>query len=123
MTRVRAPESSVCAGPARLLLQSAPGLWIGKKVLSIRKIVLTNPVLRGVQDPIGKDGVGFSSEQHWVPIMSRAFLAFVIEDDGLTTVEYAVAGTLITLAVVAAFSTLAGSVNGTLTIIDGWLPG
>jgi len=55
--------------------------------------------------------------------MSRAFLAFVIEEDGLTTVEYAVAGTLITLAVVAAFSTLAGSVNGTLNIIDGWLPG
>lgn len=55
--------------------------------------------------------------------MKEAIRAFVLQEDGLTTVEYAVAATLITLAVVASFTTLAGSVNGTLLIIDGWLPG
>jgi len=55
--------------------------------------------------------------------MKETMLTFFSNDSGLTTVEYAVAGTLITLAVVASFTTLAGSVNGTLLIIDGWLPG
>ena len=33
------------------------------------------------------------------------------EQEGLTTVEYAIAGTLITLAVVAAFTALGGAVS------------
>ena len=44
-------------------------------------------------------------------------------DKGLTTVEYAVAGTLITVAVVTAFSALGGSVSDTINIIDALLPG
>ena len=37
--------------------------------------------------------------------------AFIHDEDGLTIVEYAVAGGLITLAVVAAFITLGGNVG------------
>ena len=44
-------------------------------------------------------------------------------EEGLTTVEYAVAGALITVALVGAFTVLAGSVNNTLLFVDAVLPG
>ena len=54
----------------------------------------------------------------------KAYLqAFLSDQRGLTTVEYAVAGALITVGVVAAFTLLGGSVDGTVRIIDGVLPG
>lgn len=55
--------------------------------------------------------------------MKAKVLRFFRDEEGLTTVEYAVAGALITVAVVAAFQTLGGSVSGTISIIDGVLPG
>ena len=55
--------------------------------------------------------------------MKNLILSFLRDEEGLTTVEYAVAGALITVAVVAAFTTLGGSVGGTIAIIDGVLPG
>jgi len=55
--------------------------------------------------------------------MKQLILAFIRDERGLTTVEYAVAGALITVAVVAAFTTLGGSVAGTINIIDAVLPG
>jgi len=55
--------------------------------------------------------------------MKYAILKFLTEDRGLTTVEYAVAGALISLAVVGAFTTLGGSVGGTIGLIDAVLPG
>jgi len=55
--------------------------------------------------------------------MTNFILSFLRDEEGLTTVEYAVAGALITVAVVAAFTTLGGSISGTITIIDGALPG
>ncbi len=55
--------------------------------------------------------------------MKELILSFLRDEEGLTTVEYAVAGALITVAVVAAFTTLGGSVSGTIGIIDGILPG
>jgi pilus assembly protein Flp/PilA len=48
---------------------------------------------------------------------------FVYEERGLTTVEYAVAGALITIALVGAFTLLAGSVNNTVLAVDTILPG
>lgn len=49
-------------------------------------------------------------------------LAFLKEEKGLTTVEYAVAGSLIALAVVGAFTALGGSVEtaicGIQAVID-----
>ena len=48
---------------------------------------------------------------------------FLRDEEGLTTVEYAVAGALITVAVVAAFTTLGGRGAGTINIIDAVLPG
>jgi pilus assembly protein Flp/PilA len=45
-------------------------------------------------------------------------LAFVKEEKGLTTVEYAVAGSLIALAVVGAFTTLGGTVGDAITAIN-----
>ena len=42
---------------------------------------------------------------------------FLKDEEGLTTVEYAVAGTLIALAVVAAFTQLGDAVNDSITSI------
>ena len=55
--------------------------------------------------------------------MRRQLVNFFKDESGLTTVEYAVAGALITVAVIGAFTTLGGSVAGTITIVDGVLPG
>jgi pilus assembly protein Flp/PilA len=42
---------------------------------------------------------------------------FLREEEGLTTVEYAVAGALIAAAVIAAFTNLGGTVGGVITYI------
>ncbi len=55
--------------------------------------------------------------------MRKRLSDFFKDESGLTTVEYAVAGALITVAVVGAFTTLGGSVSGTILIVDGVLPG
>ncbi len=55
--------------------------------------------------------------------MKTRILSFVRDDSGLTTVEYAVAGAIITVGVVAAFTALGGSISGTIAFIDGVLPG
>ena len=44
--------------------------------------------------------------------------SFLADEEGLTTVEYAVAGTLIALAVIAAFSTLGTTVGTKINEID-----
>ncbi|MCQ4268234.1 MAG: Flp family type IVb pilin [Pseudomonas sp.] len=46
-----------------------------------------------------------------IQTIKRAVLKFAKDEDGLTIVEYAVAGGLITVAVVAAFITLGENVN------------
>jgi len=46
---------------------------------------------------------------------------FLKEDEGLTTVEYAVAGTLIALAVVAAFTQLGNAVGNSINEIENVL--
>jgi pilus assembly protein Flp/PilA len=43
---------------------------------------------------------------------------FLKDEEGLTTVEYAVAGTLIALAVVVAFRNLGNTVNNSITDIN-----
>ena len=75
--------------------------------------------LRPKGDHVGLTGF-FNLE---VVNMKEKILNFFREEEGLTTVEYAVAGALITVAVVAAFTALGGSVAGTINIIDGVLPG
>ena len=47
--------------------------------------------------------------------IKTSVMKFVKDEDGLTIVEYAVAGGLITVAVVAAFVTLGGNVNTVIT--------
>jgi pilus assembly protein Flp/PilA len=49
-------------------------------------------------------------------------LAFFREEEGLTTVEYAIAGGLVSGAAIAAFIVLGGKVNGIITWIGGQLP-
>lgn len=49
-----------------------------------------------------------------IQTIKRAVLKFAKDEDGLTIVEYAVAGGLITVAVVAAFGLLGGQVNTTI---------
>jgi pilus assembly protein Flp/PilA len=50
--------------------------------------------------------------------MKQTILKFIRDERGLTTVEYAVAGGLIALAVVVAFETLGLTVERILTDID-----
>lgn len=45
-------------------------------------------------------------------------LSFVRDESGLTTVEYAVAGSVIAAAVVTAFLTLGGTVKNVITNIN-----
>lgn len=47
----------------------------------------------------------------------RALAAFRTREEGLTTVEYAIAGTLISLAVVGAFQALGGAVSAQIQAI------
>jgi pilus assembly protein Flp/PilA len=47
----------------------------------------------------------------------KHLMAFLRDEDGLTMVEYAVAGTLITLAAVAAFTNLGTAVSNKITAI------
>ena len=42
-------------------------------------------------------------------------------EEGLTTVEYAIAGTLIVLALIVAFTALGNAVSAQITAITGWL--
>ena len=44
--------------------------------------------------------------------------AFLVEEEGLTVVEYAVAGGLISAAVVGSFRALGGTVNGIIAGIN-----
>ena len=48
--------------------------------------------------------------------MKKAITNFLMEEEGLTTVEYAIAGSLVGAAVVAAFTDLGEAVEG---VIDG----
>ena len=54
--------------------------------------------------------------------MKKEILNFLRDERGLTTVEYAVAGGLIALAVVGAFQALGLTVGGVITNINGMLP-
>jgi len=49
--------------------------------------------------------------------IAKKFVAFLKDEEGLTTVEYAVAGTLIALVVVAAFTRLGTEVGGAVNQI------
>ena len=55
--------------------------------------------------------------------MKEAFMKFLRDEDGLTTVEYAVAGSLVAAAVVIAFTDLGEAVgdviNGLVGVLDG----
>ncbi len=47
----------------------------------------------------------------------QAIKNFLIEEDGLTTVEYAIAGGLVGVAVIVAFGLLGDEVNRIITLI------
>lgn len=56
--------------------------------------------------------------------VKTSVLKFIKDEDGLTIVEYAVAGGLITVAVVVAFTSLGGAVNTRITALcNAVLPG
>jgi len=48
--------------------------------------------------------------------------AFIADENGLTTVEYAVGGALISIAVVGSFVLLAGGVTNAINLIAAALP-
>jgi pilus assembly protein Flp/PilA len=51
----------------------------------------------------------------------RALIRLWAQQEGLTTVEYAIAGTLVTLAVIAAFTALGQAVAAQINAIVGVL--
>ena len=51
--------------------------------------------------------------------MKEKIMSFVRDEDGLTTVEYAVAGALVTVAVVLAFQALGAAVGVTIGLLTG----
>ena len=52
----------------------------------------------------------------------NALVALWREEEGLTTVEYAIAGGLVSLAVIAAFTALGGKVSAIIQAISDLLP-
>ncbi len=55
--------------------------------------------------------------------MKNAIVKFVRDEEGLTTVEYAVAGALIVVGLVGAFTALGGQITATInTIIAAMTP-
>jgi pilus assembly protein Flp/PilA len=55
--------------------------------------------------------------------MKKTIMKFARDERGLTTVEYAVAGGLISLAVVTAFTLLGANVERIITQLETFLPG
>jgi len=55
--------------------------------------------------------------------MRKSLMTFLRDEEGLTMVEYAVAGTLITLAAVTAFTNLGTAVSAKITSIYNVLNG
>ena len=55
--------------------------------------------------------------------MKKAIIRFYADESGFTTVEYAVAGALISIALIGAFITLGGSIAGMLNNLAAVLPG
>ncbi len=53
--------------------------------------------------------------------MHKHLIAFLRDEEGLTMVEYAVAGGLITAAAAAAFIALGGNITAVITKINGVL--
>jgi pilus assembly protein Flp/PilA len=50
--------------------------------------------------------------------IANKIVSFIKEEEGLTTVEYAVAGTLVALAVVTAFTQLGNAVGNSINAIE-----
>jgi pilus assembly protein Flp/PilA len=55
--------------------------------------------------------------------MRKAIIQFIREEEGLTTVEYAIAGGLVGAVVIVAFRALGITVGGVITDIDTELGG
>lgn len=54
-------------------------------------------------------------------VMKTKLMSFLRDEDGLTTVEYAIAGGLVGAAVIAAFQALGLTVGGVILNINGLL--
>ena len=54
--------------------------------------------------------------------MMKTIINFLRDEEGLTTVEYAIAGGLVGAAVIAAFQALGVTVGGVIQTIDAALP-
>ncbi|WP_172145994.1 Flp family type IVb pilin [Pseudomonas tumuqii] len=58
-----------------------------------------------------------------IQAIKTSVMKFVKDEDGLTIVEYAVAGGLVTLGAVFAFTTLGGTVCGAITSLESAIRG
>ena len=71
---------------------------------------------------IGRAQAVTPKKKETVITMKQKILTFFRDERGLTTVEYAVAGGLIALVVITAFTNLGTTVGGVITQIDALLP-
>ena len=76
---------------------------------------------RGVRERFSSIGRNRFDTKKTVIEMKKYVVNFLKDERGLTTVEYAVAGGLISLAVVGAFQALGVTVDGIIRGIDGAL--
>ena len=58
-------------------------------------------------------------EDSMMKMLSEKIKRFLREEEGLTTVEYAIAGSLVGLAVVGAFTNLGGAVGDAIVSLTG----
>ncbi len=56
-----------------------------------------------------------------VDVMAKKFMDFIKDEEGLTTVEYAIAGALVGLTVITAFTALGEEVGNVINAIVGVL--
>jgi pilus assembly protein Flp/PilA len=86
-----------------LVLPGKHRISVDLGVVLVRKQVQTS-------DP-GKPGIAGCQTKEKVMSFKEKFLAFLREEEGLTTVEYAVGGTLLVVGIAAAFDYLSDQID------------
>jgi pilus assembly protein Flp/PilA len=76
-----------------------------------------------MRNPVRDPGGANQERKESVMSIKQKLLGFLRDEEGLTTVEYAVAGGLVALAVITAFTALGTNVGNIIQDIVDLLPG
>jgi len=93
-------------------------LTLGRSPGTVYREAISAPRLAITKDRSKRLARSIHSEVIEMIELKKALTAFVKDDEGLTTVEYAVAGGLIAAVVVGAFLTLGSTVGNIITYIN-----